>query len=432
MRPLLCLSHALHCRNWLASGMLDKMARSGLTGAVAMPTALAVHCQAMIPTGWDLLPLEHWWSTRAQAKIREALRLGMLAEGARRGGKNYQMKVRAKRRLLPAGQMLGWRALAALADPLPLIRGIERALPAPRQDFPAGCTHLLLPTLIHEDEAQAGLVKAARRAGAPVWAIPASWDTLMTKGRFLDQPDRIAVWGQASAHHAVCDHAFPPAGVTITGPPHFYPYQAGYQTPKFVVGSSRYVLFAGTTVNYAPDEVAIVAGLARALADGPDTRDVRIVYRPHPRARTADIIPLAMTSGVVMDPRWRGNWSLNPADIPHIKMLAQGALCTVSAFSTVVLESALCGTPSILIGFGDSAHGTGKALDHSQYPHMAEMIGKPGIWLASDMKRLADYVRASTGHQKVDGGALRKWALEIAAVDTDPRDNIIAWMKGTP
>ena len=412
--------------------MLDKMARSGLTGAVAMPTALAVHCQAMIPTGWDLLPLEHWWSTRAQAKIREALRLGMLAEGARRGGKNYQMKVRAKRRLLPAGQMLGWRALAALADPLPLIRGIERALPAPRQDFPAGCTHLLLPTLIHEDEAQAGLVKAARRAGAPVWAIPASWDTLMTKGRFLDQPDRIAVWGQASAHHAVCDHAFPPAGVTITGPPHFYPYQAGYQTPKFVVGSSRYVLFAGTTVNYAPDEVAIVAGLARALADGPDTRDVRIVYRPHPRALTADIAPLAAAAGVVMDPRWRGNWSLSPADIPYIKMLAQGALCTVSAFSTVALESAFCSTPSVLIGFGSSAHGAGKALDHANYEHMAEIAGKPGIRVESTMAGLLERIRAIASGRwpsPDERRALRHWALQIAAVDLDPRDAILAWLQ---
>lgn len=394
-----------------------------------MPTALAVHCKDMIPPGWDLLPLELWWSTRAQAQVREALRLGMLVEGARRGGKNYRMKVLARRRLLPAGQMIGWRALAHLADPLPLIRGIERALPAPRQDFPAGCTHLILPTLIHEDEAQAGLVKAARRAGAPVWAIPASWDNLVTKGRFLDQPDRIAVWGPESAVHAVRDHGFTPAQIAITGPPHFYPYMDGYRAPGLCLPLARHIVFAGTTVNYAADEVAIVNALGQELERHRETRDVAIFYRPHPRQQADRLAPLKRTGRVILDTSWKGGWSLNPADISWIKTICQGALLTVSAFSTVVLEAALCNTPSVLIGFGDSAHGTGKALDHAQYEHMAGMIGKPGIWVASTMDDLMRYVDAAAGPQKIPPGALRAWATEIASVDADPRDRLIDWMK---
>ncbi len=428
MRPLVCLSHRLHARNWLASGMLDKMARAGLSGAVAMPTALAVHCKEMIPAGWDLLPMEPWWSTRPQAKVREALRLGMLVEGARRGGKNYQMKVRAKRRVLPAGQMLGWRALAALTDPLPFIRGIERALPAPREDFPRGCTHLILPTLIHEDEAQAGLVKAARKAGAPVWAIPASWDNLVTKGRFLDQPDRIAVWGPASARHATEHHGFKPGQVTITGPPHFWPYGVTARVPKLFLPHARHVVFAGTTVNYAADEEEVLVRLAEGLRSITATRDIAVLYRPHPRRRP-DGLEVLKQRDIVIDPRWKGGWSLETADVPWIRSICDGALCVVSAFSTVVLEAALCGVPSILIGFGASAHGTGTALDHQKYEHMAEMLDKPGIWLASSMNALLGYIKAVAGPQRVPPDALRSWALQIAAVEPDPRENLIRWLK---
>jgi len=431
MRPLICLSHKLHCRNWLTSGMLDKLGRSGITGAVAMPTALAVHCRAMIPAGWDLLPLEPWWSTRAQARVREALRLGMLVEGAQRGGKNYQMKVRAKRRPVPTGQMLGWRALSTVVEPLYLIRAIERALPAPRAAFPHGYTHLILPTLIHEDEAQAGLVKAARRAGAPVLAVPASWDSLMTKGRFLDQPDRIAVWGPESAVHAYRDHGFRLDQIAITGPPHFYPYQDGYRAPWLQLPFTRHIVFAGTTINYAADEVHVVTELGRRLAGTLATRDVVVFYRPHPRQQADRIAALKTAPRVIVDINWSGGWDLKPETLAWIKTICQRALCTVSAFSTVVLEAALCGKPSILVGFGDSAHGIGKALDHAQYDHMEAMIGKRGIWLADTMERLIDLiVKCCAGSQQIQPDPIRQWALKIAAVSTDPRDNLIAWMKG--
>ena len=425
MKPCLVLSHALHARNWIASRMLDKMTRAGLIGTVLMPSALAVEMGGMnVPFGWDLRWLDPWIAARGQTKALEALRLGMLVAGARRGGLNYRLKVQAKRRPLPAAEMLAWRILSMVTDPLPVVRGLGRALPAPRTPFPAGCTHLILPTMIHDDAQQAGIVRAARRAGAPVWAIPAGFDNLVTKGAFLDQPDRLAVWGPASARHAVEVQGFAPGQVTITGPPHFWPYSPLARVPKLVMPTgTRYVVFAGTTVNYAADEVHIIKALADELGRHRETQDVVVLYRPHPRNRSGVIHPR-----VLMDPRWKGGWSSDPGDIPWIRTICEPAICTISAFSTVVLESALVGTPSVLIGFGDSAHGTGQAIDHAQYEHMAEIIDKPGVYLAENIGHVVRLVR-TIAEFPIPG--LRKWAIELAAVDADPREALITWMKET-
>jgi len=427
MKPCLVLSHALHCRNWIASGMLDKMTRAGLFGTVLMPAALAIEYGQRVPFGWDLRPLEPWMAGRWETKALEALRLGMLVAGARRGGLNYRLKVQAKRRPLATAEMLAWRILSQATDPLPIVRGLGRALPAPRTPFPSGCTHLILPTMIHDDAQQAGIVRAARRAAAPVWAIPAGFDNLVTKGGFLDQPDRISTWGPVSARHAVERHGFATGQVTITGPPHFWPYSQLARVPKLVMPTdTRYVVFAGTTVNYAADEVHIIKALADELGRHRETQDVVVLYRPHPRNRGGVVHPR-----VLMDPRWKGGWSSDPADIPWIRAICEPAICTISAFSTVVLESALVGTPSILIGFGDSAHGTGKALDHAQYEHMAEMIGKPGVVLSNTFEDLFSMIYRISLAPLARPADMRRWATDIADVDLDPRDRLIDWMKET-
>ena len=444
MRLLICLSHALHCRNWIASGMLDKMTDAGLVGTVLMPAALVVKYSPKIPFGWDHYALEPWMAGRWSTRALEALRLGMLVAGARRGGLNYRMKMQAKRHPAAAAEMLAWRLLSRLTDPLPIVRGFARALPARIPDwrfrgwsFPPSCTHLILPTMVHEDAMQAGIIRAARIAKMPILAIPASWDTLVTKGAFLDQPDRIAVWGSASSRHAIEQHGFAPGQVIVTGPPHFWPYAPAARIPKLVMPNGRrYVLFAGTTVNYAADELYIITALGDQLASHPATKDIAILYRPHPR-RTFTIGQWDMLKGhhIAMDPKWggsyppRGGWSGDPADIPWIRTITEGALCTISAFSTVVLESALVGTPSILIGFGDSAHGTGQALDHVQYEHMAEMIGKPGIILSNTLDDLFTMIYRCSLAPLARPQDMRRWATEIAAVDADPRDRLIEWMK---
>ena len=403
------------------------MADAGLYGTVLMPAALAVEYGLQVPFGWDLKPLDPWMAGRWESRVLEVLRLGMLVAGARRGGLNYRMKVRAKRRPLPAAEMLAWRILSKATDPLPVVRGLGRALPAPRTPFPAGCTHLILPTMIHDDAQQAGIVRAARRAGAAILAIPAGFDNLVTKGAFLEQPDRIAVWGAASYRHAIDRHGFAPGQVTITGPPHFWPYSKTARISKLVMPQNHYVVFAGTTVNYAADEFQIIKDLADRLRG----TDILVLYRPHPRRTlTHEMVALLKECGIVMDPKWGGGWSGDPAGIPWVRQICEGALCTISAFSTVVLESALVGTPSILIGFGDSTAGHA-VLEHSRYEHMAEIMDQQGVKTVKYMTDVVELIEACRRGDRPKMDAIRHWAIEIAAVDTDPRENLIAWLKET-
>ena len=300
MRIAILTSHALHDRNWIASGMADSLRRHG---------------HAVLP----LIP-----GAPRFARLRRSLRLaGMVAEEPR--SQTYRHKatlLRGRRRLEAAV----WRRLARRVDLIAWARRVEARLPIPpyvtdalreaRPDL------LLWPTLIHMDALENDFVRAAQAQGVPVLGAPASWDNLTTKGHFLARPDRLIVWGQASRRHAIERHGFAEDRVEAPGPPHFVPYEQGPIPP----GHS--VLVAGTSLHYWRDEDHMVADLGQALPG------VEIRHRLHPRRR--------------------GGFD---SDVWSVRRDLEPAACVVAAFSTIIIEAALLGRPSMLIGFGAAIAG---------------------------------------------------------------------------
>ena len=408
MRILLPITHALHARNWLASGQHDRLHGAGITVDVVASEEIRREW-GDLPHGCCWLPLEPFVGGRARAKVREALRLACLVSGAQRGSRTYRHKLTLKRPWLARQELRAWRWLSRLRDPERIASAIERMLPIPAwvQTLPLNFYDLIvLPTLIHEDNAQNDVVKAAKAKGVRVLAVPASWDTLTTKGSFLVRPDTLAVWGIHSRQDALAIHGFQTTTVAISGPPWFWPY---CKPPKVV---SRHLLFAGTSVHYAPDELEVLRAVTEAI------NPTKVVYRPHPR---------------------RGaNWPLNPGETTRTAEQVAASYALVTAFSTMIVEAALCGIPSVVLAFGRSLEDGGAlgssgaakdGLAHlNEYEHMAAIRGQYGVVTAKNLLTVCDALRGFAREPK-DPSLLRAWALRIADVDRDPRDRMVEAVK---
>ena len=327
MKVGLLLSHALHERNHVASGLAAKIADKH---------------ELVLLRPKELGTVGGPWRRR----VREAFLLASMV-AREPGSRTYRFKLAQRRPLAPRLEIRTFRILRDRGVDLEASfrrwearqRPLGVALEATR-----GLDVLLWPTLIHTHNEEVELVKSARQGQmCQIVAVPASWDNLTTKGSWLIRPDHLLVWGEASRRHALEHHGFSPEEVTITGPPHFDCYHAPRKQPV-----ESEVLVAGTSVSYWADELQLVDFL-RLRVNG-------LHYRPHPRRG--------------------GSWSWSA--MKDLRLHLDAAICVVAAFSTIAIEAALMGKPSLLVGFGKSAHG----------PRWRITISSSSIWRKSPLGRV--------------------------------------------
>jgi len=210
---------------------------------------------------------------------------------------------------------------------------------------------LLIPFSGHIGADFGNLVWVAQRLGVKTIALQENWDNLSTKTFILEEPDYFLVWGEQSAGHVRSIHRLFNVVVSIVGSPRFSPYlEIGEAIPSVSTGSGdsialqkgKFVLVAGTGDGI--DDEMLVRTVARTISSEEDNQfiaDFKIVYRPHPMTRTSsnyldlqhDFPNLLIDKGP--DSRRFG----------HHNELVKGAAVVINHFSTLTLESLLCGTP---------------------------------------------------------------------------------------
>jgi hypothetical protein len=279
-----------------------------------------------------------------------------------------------------------------------LARSIEKLIPVRRLTVQA--LKVLQPdvivavTDIYRGQ-EADLFKSARRLGIPTLGIVASWDTLTSKGSYLVKPDHVAVWGKASLAHALC-HGFDSDKVHIIGSLRLDAPASEAINKRLLPGKPPIVLVAGTSIAYMRDE----EGLVRDLANLARKRRFRVWYRLHPRRlqgrSKADLVEQSRA--------WRdlGVYLDTGASAPGpLRGMLGKVKVVVTAFSTLVIEAALQGTPSILVSYGPSTGGseggdreTGDLLDHAGFEHMKAVTDWPGVVVAKTQEQLEQAVLA--------------------------------------
>jgi CDP-Glycerol:Poly(glycerophosphate) glycerophosphotransferase len=452
LRIVVALTHALHVRNFVASGCLQRLAERGHALTLVVPAFARTEVERET-AGWPnrpaLLPLEVTLPGRGRRWVRAWSHVASFVH--RRRFKTYQHKIRMSARLssptfaLQVGVAL---ALARLGDVERFWRRVETALPAApgaramverlRPDV------LFTPTLVH-DGREVELVKAAQALGVPTVGFAASWDTLTSKGAFYVPPDHLLVWGQENREQAMSHHGFAADRVEVTGTPQFDVYGAGqagedrtaFLARRGIAADRRVLLFAGTTVTYWEDEPRLLRALSAAIEQG-ELKDCAIWYRPHPRRPLREVADVTALPHVVLDDQAArqkaeglSSYSARPEDLLHYRGLMNAVDGVVTAFSTMILEAALLGKPSLVIGFGVDVANAGRLIQHAEYEHSVELLATPGVTLCRGRDELLREIqRLLAGEYAVHAGALRARAAAIAHnLDGGARDRIAAALE---
>ncbi|MDZ4296059.1 MAG: hypothetical protein U1A16_01675 [Patescibacteria group bacterium] len=136
-------------------------------------------------------------------------------------------------------------------------------------------------------------LKAARNLGIPTVLPVYSWDNLTTKGLIHILPDLVLVWNQAQAQEAKEHHGIGEKRVRISGAPFFDAWFSYLRpaTPREVF-CARYglrskdpiILYLGSSMNIAKDEIWLIKALRQALDTSTDKRlsSTQLIVRPHP------------------------------------------------------------------------------------------------------------------------------------------------------
>jgi hypothetical protein len=103
----------------------------------------------------------------------------------------------------------------------------------------------------------------------------------------------------------------------------------------------------------------------------------------------------------------------------------------VTAFSTMIVEAALLGKPSLVIGFGDDRSGGGRLIQHANYEHSLDILRTPGVTLCRDLDALKrELQRVIAGDYAAHAPALRARAAAIAHnADGGARARIVAALE---
>lgn len=438
-RPLkiaVALTHALHVRNFVASGCLERLAARGHALSLIVPAFARPEVERET-AGWSprpvLLPLEVTLPGRGRRWMRAWSHVASFVH--RRRFKTYQHKMRMSARpgapgfALKVGVAL---AMERLGDVERFWHRMESAVPA----TPAAQAMLerlrpdvlFAPTLVH-DGREVELVKAARALGVPTVGFAASWDTLTSKGAFYVRPDHLLVWGEENREQAMSHHGFPADRVEVTGTPQFDVYgpaqpaedRTAFLARRGIVADRRVLLFAGTTVTYWEDEPRLLRALSSAIEHG-ELKDCTIWYRPHPRRPLREVADVTTLPHVVLDDQAArqkaeavSSYSARPEDLLHYRGLMNAVEGVITAFSTMIVEAALLAKPSLVIGFGVDVANAGRLIQHAEYEHSVELLATPGVTLCrSHDELLREIQRLLAGEYALHAEALRARAAAIA------------------
>ena len=238
------------------------------------------------------------------------------------------------------------------------------------------CMHpkVLLWPYMMADSSDFELIHGAKQLGIPVIMCEGSWDNFTTKGALWPRPDRILSWGPYSRRQALAEHGFTEDEVIVTGPPHFDVYG---QREKIGVGENwrkekgldpveKVILFARTTQGKFNHEAKVVKWLSSMIEDGTLPRAI-IWYRSHPRfPDRGDRDGISGLPHVRIDPGTPSQsghhlpWDIHRDNAVQRARVLQSCDILVSTFSTLVIEAALFGKPSVLLAFVPDAAKGGK------------------------------------------------------------------------
>ena len=149
------------------------------------------------------------------------------------------------------------------------------------------------PANLRFSSADLEYLKAAVRLNLPTAVPVLSWDNLTTKGLIHIKPDILLAWNNIQAGEAQSVHGIAKESIRVVGAAFFDRWFDTKRTPRERVEFCRdhglslanpILLYLGSSVTVAPNEVWLIKKLRRALdeASNPVLKRVQLIVRPHP------------------------------------------------------------------------------------------------------------------------------------------------------
>ncbi|CAM8356872.1 CDP-glycerol glycerophosphotransferase [Candidatus Methylopumilus planktonicus] len=183
-------------------------------------------------------------------------------------------------------------------------------------------------------------IREAKALNIPCAMIVSHWDYFSKKGLRII-PDRLYVWGNDMYRTVLKTHIIPKKKVCIIGAPHFDRYISSpyFNSPIISKVDHKFtILFAGTSVPF--DEESVLFKLDEYIET--NKLNVSLIYKPHPRAWNR--------KSKVTHP-YKHTKFFDGTDYDQLLLLADGL---ITPFSSMILEFALIGKPSLAIFINDN------------------------------------------------------------------------------
>ncbi len=186
-----------------------------------------------------------------------------------------------------------------------------------------------------------------------VLCVPTNWDNLPGKP-FVERPDYVGVWGAQSVYFARLCHGFLLKNIFQLGVNRFENHYAAAKTPKDqwrkklgLPEKGKMLLFAGAGETF--NETPLLKILDEALDNAHFGPDVYSVYKTHPVTRIKGLEHVDETLEFKKIIRWP---EINESGADNSALLA-ACDAVITPYSTMMLEGAYFGTPSLTIYYND-------------------------------------------------------------------------------
>lgn len=237
------------------------------------------------------------------------------------------------------------------------------------------------------------------------------WDNISSKGTIPQMPDYLGVWGEQSVKHAVFIHNMPKERVFPIGAPHYDIFKIPTRKREDIRRENNLpvdkmvILFAGSARTF--DETSVLVEIEKAIEDG-QLPDIHILYRPHPwrhRRIKEDSFYDHSFKHITMDKQLSGSYLKSKIDFNFVPLpknvlpdmnyypdLYAAVDAIIHPLTTIAIEGAIIGIPSLAIAFNDGVH---KFTSDTiiKYDNVKDIRNMPGIIVCDEKDLFIDSCR---------------------------------------
>ncbi len=252
-------------------------------------------------------------------------------------------------------------------------------------------------------------IKSARLNRIPIVGLQHGWDSISTRGLMPFLPDYMGVWGYQSRIFAEKMHDMPPERIFHAGVPFGDEFKKPCEKSESEIKSrlglpegKRVLLYAGSI--WAYNEVRNLKLIEDAI-EAKELDNCCILYRPHPfqHEAKADIDFFKQEfKHVYLDPALAAQYktakeqrkgvsiSRNKIEIDftHMKEIINISSIIVAPLSTVMIQGAIYGTPSVGLLYVDRANE--RFWRRWEFEELDIIRAMPGICLCPHPNQLID------------------------------------------